>query len=249
MMPGFHPVTIKMAVLTKSSHSSTSGIGAVLFDLDGTLLDTAPDMTNALNRLLEEEGRSPLSYDNCRDHVSHGSLAMIQLGFGKQQTEQETERRRQRFLTLYEENLCVDTHLFEGMEETLRSVEEKGLKWGVVTNKPAFLTDPLMKQLGLFERASSVISGDTLKQRKPDPAPLYLAAEQCACLVTECLYVGDAQRDIEAGRRAHMRTLLASYGYIDSADQPENWGADGIVQHPVEVLDWLESGFNVYTRR
>jgi len=219
-------------------HNSLN-IAAVLFDLDGTLLDTAPDMTNALNILLEEEGKAPLSYEYCRDFVSHGSIAMITLGFGNQQSTEEFESLRQRFLDLYEKNLCVDTKLFDGMEETLAFLEGQNIHWGVVTNKPEFLTRPLLQQLQLDERACSIVSGDTIKQRKPDPAPLYLAATQCGCLATECLYVGDAARDIEAGKRANMRTLLASYGYIDAKQSPIEWGANRIVEHPSEILEWI----------
>ncbi len=233
-----------MTKYNKSSADHSSRISAVLFDLDGTLLDTAPDMTNALNRLLQEEGKQPLSYEHCRDHVSHGSIAMVTLGFGEHQPADELERRRQRFLHLYEKNLCVDTKCFDGMDETLQFLEEQGIHWGVVTNKPAFLTDPLLQQLGLYERACSVISGDTIAQRKPDPAPMYLAAEQCACLATDCIYVGDAQRDIEAGNRANMRTLIASYGYIDAGQIPREWGANGVVEHPSEILDWLDVAQN-----
>lgn len=238
-----------MTINHKSSNfinNKASRISAVLLDLDGTLLDTAPDMTNALNHLLAEEGKSSLSHDYCRDHVSHGSIAMVKLGFGEKQTEDELERRRQRFLHLYEQNLCVDTKLFDGMDETLVFLEEQGIHWGVVTNKPAFLTDPLMQEIGLYERACCIISGDTIPQRKPDPAPVYLAADQCTCLATECIYVGDAERDIEAGNRANMRTLIASYGYIDESQTPGEWGADGVVEHPSEILDWLESGLHIH---
>lgn len=223
------------------THNS-SQVAAVLFDLDGTLLDTAPDMTNALNMLLEDEGKKPLSYEHCRDFVSHGSIAMITLGFGNQlinTNKDEFERLRQRFLGLYEQNLCVDTKLFNGMDETLHFLEEQGIHWGIVTNKPAFLTDPLLEEMKLSMRACSVVSGDTLPQRKPDPAPLYLAANECGCLATECIYVGDAERDIEAGNRANMQTLLASYGYIDAEQKPINWGANGIIEHPEEILDWI----------
>ncbi len=214
-------------------------INGVLFDLDGTLLDTAPDMTNALNLLLAEEDKAPLSYEHCRDHVSHGSIAMIELGFGKQQTQADLERRRQRFLHIYEKNLCVDTKLFDGMDEALNILEEYKIRWGVVTNKPEFLTLPLMDAMDLTGRACSIVSGDTLKQRKPEPEPLYLAANQCGCLATECLYIGDAERDIVAGNRANMCTLLASYGYIDATQHPAEWGANGIVETPEEILEWV----------
>ncbi len=232
-----------MATKIDRHHKNGSEVGSVLFDLDGTLLDTAPDMTNALNMLLEEEGKTPLSYELCRDFVSHGSVAMVTLGFGSikssQQDEALFERRRLRFLALYEQNLCVDTKLFNGMEETLSFIEQQGIPWGVVTNKPAFLTDPLLEQLNLSNRACSVISGDTIKKRKPDPAPLYLAANECKVLATDCIYVGDAERDIEAGNRANMKTLLASYGYIDDAQSPIEWGANGVVEHPTDIIEWI----------
>ncbi|KAG1663494.1 N-acetylmuramic acid 6-phosphate phosphatase [Nymphon striatum] len=152
---------------------NSSKISSVLFDLDGTLLDTAPDMTNALNLLLAEEDKAPLTTEFCRDFVSHGSVAMVTLGFGEQQDPDEFERRRLRFLHLYERNLCLDTKLFEGMDEVLLFLEENYIRWGIVTNKPAFLTDPLLEELKLSQRACSVISGDTIPERKPNPEPLY----------------------------------------------------------------------------
>ena len=222
-----------------ASLDTSSKITCVLFDLDGTLLDTAPDMTNALNLLLAEEDKAPLTNEACRDFVSHGSVAMIKLGFGIQQNSEEFEARRLRFLDLYENNLCLDTKLFEGMDIVLSYLEENYIKWGIVTNKPAFLTNPLLQQLGLYERASSIVSGDSLPNRKPHPEPMYFAANECQKLATECLYVGDAERDIEAGKRANMKTLIASYGYIDATQTPIQWGADGIIEHPDEILTWL----------
>ncbi len=218
---------------------NSSKISTVLFDLDGTLLDTAPDMTNALNLLLAEEDKPPLSNEECRDYVSHGSIAMVKLGFGNHQNVDDLERRRHRFLHLYEKVLCVDTKLFNGMDKVLDFLEENYISWGVVTNKPGFLTDPLLQQLGLFQRACTIISGDTLSKRKPHPEPLYLAATECGSLATECIYVGDAQRDIEAGNRANMQTLLASYGYIDASQEPILWNANGVIEYPEEILTWL----------
>ena len=218
---------------------NSSNVAAVLFDLDGTLLDTAPDMTNALNMLLKEEGKESLSYEQCRDYVSHGSVAMVTLGFGNKLSIETFEEYRQRFLALYEENLCVDTKLFEGMDETLLFLEQKNIHWGIVTNKPEFLTLPLLEQMKLHDRACSIISGDTISKCKPDPAPLYLAASQCGCLATECIYVGDAERDIEAGNRANMKTILASYGYIGVDQKPIEWGANGLVEKPIEILEWV----------
>lgn len=219
---------------------NSSKISTVLLDLDGTLLDTAPDMTNALNLLLAEEDKAPLTKEECRDFVSHGSIAMVKLGFGNQQGADELERRRHRFLNLYEKVLCVDTKLFNGMDKVLDFLEENYIRWGIVTNKPGFLTVPLLEQLDLYKRACSVISGDTIKQRKPNPEPLYLAANECGSLATECLYVGDAERDIEAGNRANMQTLIASYGYIDASQKPISWNANGVIEYPEEILAWLD---------
>lgn len=219
--------------------SSPYSTRAVLFDLDGTLLDTALDMVRSLNILLQEEGVPTVDPSIARQHVSDGTKALVTLGFGKQQTSEQFERRCKRYLTIYEENLCVDTVFFEGMAETIGFLEEHGILWGIVTNKPAFLTDPLLKAMALDDRASVVLSGDSLPQRKPHPQPLFHAASEINLLTTECIYVGDAERDIVAGNRAGMVTLLASYGYIEEGDQPENWGANGIIQYPQEILDWL----------
>jgi phosphoglycolate phosphatase len=134
----------------------------------------------------------------------------------------------------------VDTKLFNGMDKVLDFLEENYISWGVVTNKPGFLTDPLLQQLGLYQRACTIISGDTLSKRKPHPEPLYLAATECGSLATECIYVGDAQRDIEAGNRANMQTLLASYGYIDASQEPILWNANGVIEYPEEILTWLD---------
>lgn len=212
---------------------------AVLFDLDGTLLDTAPDMVRALDLLVQEAGVPTVDPEIARQYVSHGAGALVKLGFGDSQSDSDYKQRCQRYLDLYAQNLCVDTALFHGMGETLDFLEAQGIAWGVVTNKPAFLTEPLLKVLQLDRRASTIISGDSLPQRKPHPQPLFHAASECNVLATECIYVGDAERDIVAGNRAGMITLLASYGYIEAADQPEQWGANGIIEQAQEILDWL----------
>ena len=221
--------------------SSPFSTRAVLFDLDGTLLDTAPDMVRSLNILLQEEGVPTVEASVARQYVSHGTKALVTLGFGEQQSPQQFERRCQRFLTIYEENLCVDTDFFEGMAETVEFLEAHTVLWGIVTNKPAFLTEPLLQSLDLTSRASVVVSGDTLALRKPHPEPLFYAANNINLLSTECIYVGDAERDIVAGNRAGMVTLLASYGYTEAEDTPEDWGANGIIQYPQEILDWLDA--------
>ena len=214
-------------------------IRTVLFDLDGTLLDTAPDMACALNAVLQEEGFPQLPYAHIRNHVSHGSSALVELGFGREQSEEDFLRRRQRFLDIYNDNLHLDTDLFPGMGALLAYIEKHGMNWGVVTNKPAFLTDPLMASIGLAERAACIVSGDTTDERKPHPKPMFHACELAGSTPGECLYVGDASRDIEAGRRAGMQTLVALYGYIDETQHPEEWGADAMINEPREIVDWL----------
>ena len=219
--------------------SSTYSTRAVLFDLDGTLLDTAPDMVRSLDLLIQEEGLPAVDSSIARQHVSNGTKALVTFGFGEQQSTEQFALRCRRYLTIYEENLCVDTDFFEGMAETVAFLEENDILWGIVTNKPAFLTEPLLDALDLTARASVVISGDSLPQKKPHPQPLFHAAGAINLLTTECIYVGDAKRDIVAGNRAGMVTLLASYGYIEAGDEPEKWGANGIIQYPQEILDWL----------
>lgn len=212
----------------------------MLFDLDGTLLDTAPDLAYALNEVRREERLPSLEFDAIRPVVSHGGRALIQLGFGLAEEDPEFERLRQRLLAIYRENLARHTRPFPGMEEVLRFIEERGMRWGVVTNKPAWLTEPLLEALALFQRAATIVSGDTLAQRKPHPAPLLHACRQAGSRPEECLYVGDAQRDIEAGRRAKMRTLAALFGYILEQDDPLSWQADGVIESPQALIQWLE---------
>jgi len=217
-----------------------TSLRAVLFDLDGTLADTAPDLAHVLNTLLGEEGRAPLPYARIRSQVSHGGKALIHLGFGLDEQDPEFARLRKRFLELYRDNLCNRTRLFPGMEQTLRALEGRGLRWGIVTNKPASLTDPLVQQLGLTDRAACVVSGDTTANSKPHPEPMLHACRLAGAAAGQCLYVGDAARDIEAGRRAGMHTLVALFGYIGDDDRPADWGADGAVESPAGITEWIE---------
>ena len=211
----------------------------VLFDLDGTLADTAPDMYAALAALQREQGVPILPFEAVRNQVSHGGAALVRLAFPDAEGDR-FETLRQRFLTLYAEHyLCRDTGLFPGMETLLDTIERLGMNWGIVNNKPAWLTDPLVRAMDLHQRAVTVISGDTTPQRKPHPMPMLLACEQAACQPAECLYVGDAERDIQAGRAAGTHTLVALYGYIDDPQAPATWGADGAIDHPEQILPWL----------
>jgi N-acetyl-D-muramate 6-phosphate phosphatase len=215
--------------------------GALLLDLDGTLLDTAPDMAGALNALRREEGREPLPFATVRPHVSHGSNALVQLGFEVARGA-EFERLRQRFLDLYSANLADGTCVMDGFEPVLAKLEERGVPWGVVTNKPGWLTDPLMERLGLRARAGCIVSGDTLPEKKPHPLPLLHAAEQIGRPPADFLYVGDAERDIVAGRAAGMCTVAVRFGYLAEGEDPAAWQPDGIVDRPAELLDWLDVG-------
>ncbi|MDH5436057.1 MAG: phosphoglycolate phosphatase [Gammaproteobacteria bacterium] len=217
----------------------TIPLHTVLFDLDGTLADTAPDLAAALNKVRAEEGLPPLPYETIRTEVSHGSVAITRIGFDINEADVEFERLRKRLLDIYVDNLCVETKLFPGMDVVLEKIEASGMNWGVVTNKPAWLTDPLLDQMGLTQRAACIISGDTTNNRKPHPEPLLLACNQAGSEAHQCLYVGDAVRDIEAGKNAGMQTLIAMFGYIGVNDKPETWGADGMIHTPEEILKWI----------
>jgi phosphoglycolate phosphatase len=214
-------------------------IDTVFFDLDGTLLDTAPDLAFALNKILDEHQRPPLTLEQIRPVVSLGSHAMIQLGFGIQDDDPMMETLFQRFLTIYSEHLADHTDFFPEILPLLDCLERQKILWGIVTNKSAWLTTPLLQKKGLTTRPICAISGDTLPQKKPNPDQLLYAATLAGTRPENCVYVGDAARDIEAGQRAGMATLIALYGYINPTDVPESWGATGMIRHPLELLSWL----------
>ena len=211
----------------------------ILFDLDGTLLDTAPDMVRALNQLLQEQQRSPLPLASARPVVSHGSRGLLELGFSIGPNDETFEPLKDRFLELYRAALAVETALFPGMPQVLETLEARKIPWGIVTNKPGWLTDPLLRDLKLDQRTACTVSGDTLSKRKPDPEPLLHACREIGIAPTNCIYVGDAERDIEAGKRAGMYTVVASYGYRYAHENPTIWGADTLIDTPQELLDHL----------
>jgi phosphoglycolate phosphatase len=215
-------------------------IGAVLFDLDGTLVDTAPDLVAVLNRLLVEHECPPAPFAIARNEVSNGALGLIRLGFGPDLPARELEALRARFLEIYLTHLCYESHIFSGLEWLHDKTHEYSAPWGVVTNKPKAMTEPLLATLGLTVLAGPVVSGDSLPQRKPHPAPLLLAAQELRLSPAQCVYVGDAARDIEAGQAAGMRTVAAAWGYIRPEAQPSTWGADAVVRHPRELLAALD---------
>jgi N-acetyl-D-muramate 6-phosphate phosphatase len=215
-------------------------VTAVLFDLDGTLLDTARDMAAAMNALRAEASLDPLPFESVRPYVSHGATAMVRLGFPSI-PEPQFNMLRERFLILYRDCLTEETQLFEGMTELLGALELAGIPWGIVTNKPAWLTEPLLDALQLRERAGSLVCGDTFPERKPHPRPLLHAAAELAVAPESCLFIGDAERDIKAARAARMRALIARFGYIGPADRIDEWLADGCIDSPLEILDWLRT--------
>lgn len=208
----------------------------LLLDLDGTLADTAPDLAAALNAVLREEGRDPLPFDRVRPHVSFGAPKLVRLGFGEALAEEEFQRLRGRLLDHYSRGVCVETRLFDGFDLVLEELETRAIPWGIVTNKPGWLTAPLVEAMGIGARAGSVVSGDTLERRKPHPDPLLHAAGELGVAAAECVYVGDARRDIEAGHAAGMLTVGVTWGYIPDEDPPGYWGATHVIGHPSELI-------------
>jgi phosphoglycolate phosphatase len=208
---------------------------AILFDLDGTLVDTAPDMVAVLTQLQKDNGREPLPYELARSFVSNGAMGLVRLAF-PDVGDAERERLHRDYLERYGAAVCVGSTLFPGLAELLDRLDAHGTPWGVVTNKPARMTEPLLAALGLDGRIACTVSGDTLPQRKPDPAPLLLACRMAGVTPEKAIYVGDALRDIEAGRAAGMRTVAAAYGYITQEDDPARWGADDVAATTEELI-------------
>lgn len=214
---------------------------AVLFDLDGTLLDTAPDMAAAINELLREEGRTPLEFARIRPHVSHGARALIRLGFAEavKDNAAEFDRLRLRFLDIYSGLLARETQAFEGVPEALGRLNTAGIPWGIVTNKPGWLTEPLLQAVNLARRAQVVVSADTLAHRKPHPAPLLHAAGKLEVSPSQCIYIGDAEGDVLAAEAAGMPVYVALFGYIPETARPEHWPATGWLKSPEEMIAFL----------
>ena len=213
-------------------------VAAVLFDLDGTLLNTAPDLGHALNQVCRHYQRDCVPEHIYTPVASHGSRGLLKLAFADM-LEEHGDTLRQHFLSEYEANIARHSHLFDGMAETLSALEAADVKVAIVTNKPEQLTRLLLPSFPQLNRIAVVVGGDTLAVAKPSPEPLWHAAQQLNVEPKQCLYVGDAERDIEAGRRAGMTTVLANYGYIDDSEQPQCWGADYQIDQPLELLSIL----------
>ena len=213
----------------------------MLLDLDGTLLDTAPDMVRIANQMRADDQLPPLPFADLRLHVSHGSAALLRAAFPGIEP-LRLDSMQNRFLERYREQIALETRLFPGFEAVLAALERNRIPWGVITNKPGWLTEPLMRELGLYERAGCVLSGDSLPVCKPDPLPLITAARRLAVDPERCLYLGDALRDVQAARAANMTALVARYGYIGPADIDADWPATAWIDSPLELLDWVGLG-------
>lgn len=212
---------------------------AVLFDLDGTLADTAPDLGAATNRLRLEEGLPPLPLPHLRPYTSQGVRGLLRAGFGIDNGDQDYERLSRRFLEFYAENLCVDTRLFAGILELLDLLEARAIPWGIVTNKRMRFTDPLVAALGLTPRTPCVVSGDTTAEAKPSALPILHACQLLGSRPDRTLYVGDDRRDIQAGRAAGTYTVAVSYGYLGDSGPIDTWQADLIADHPKELGEYI----------
>lgn len=214
-------------------------IEAILFDLDGTLLDTAPEFTHCLNLLLAAEGMPAVTEANTRSTVSHGAKGMIEFAFQIDETHAHFLSLKNRFLALYAKEIGFQTHFFPGIVNLLERLQAFALPWAIVTNKPACFTFPLLEKFTPLSKAGSVVAGDTLSTQKPDPAPLLFACQQLAVDPKNCWYIGDAKTDQEASHRAGMRCMIANYGYIPPAEDPLSWQADYYATTPADIAKLL----------
>ena len=214
-------------------------LSAVLFDLDGTLVDTAPDMVAAANELRKLQGLAALPFDRLRGRVSHGAIGLITAALDRHPDDADFERLRMDFLALYGERNHEQSEMFPGMETVLEDLEHGGIPWGIVTNKPTAYTDPLLDRLGLNERPGVIVMGDSLPHRKPHPEPILHACRELAASPVSCVYVGDAERDFQASRRAGARGAVALWGYIDAQDRPRDWSAEAWLETPAELSAWI----------
>ena len=212
---------------------------AVFFDLDGTLLDTAPEFASCMNALLTECDLPSITTHSLRSSVSQGALGMIKTAFQDKLKNFNIEELRHRFLQFYRERIGSQTHLFKGITPLLEEFHHRQIPWGIVTNKPSEFTQPLVQQFSSLENALCIVSGDTLKVSKPHPEPLFLAAKQLQKQPEQCWYVGDAKSDVEASRAAGMKCMIVNYGYLPLDDDPESWQADHYIDHPEQILDYL----------
>jgi 2-phosphoglycolate phosphatase len=213
--------------------------GAVLFDLDGTLIDSAPDLAGAANELRAAHGLPPLPYEALRPLVGAGARGMLGAAFDIGPQHERFAELRDDFLRRYELRMTRQTRIFDGVLPVLDALDEAGRRWGIVTNKATRFTEPLVQFLGLSARAATVIAGDTTPHSKPHPEPLLEAARRVGLAPSQCVYIGDDLRDVQAGHAAGMATAVAGWGYLGAGDPAEAWGAEFIVRRPAELLNLL----------
>lgn len=217
-------------------NASSSAYDGVLFDLDGTLLDTANDLGEALNYILGQYNKPPVNREHYRPVASDGSTGLLQLGFKENLKNYDLEILRQEFLTYYENNIAKHTTIYKGVENLIHFLDRNNIPWGIVTNKPIGLTHLLLPYFPLFKKCKSIVGGDSLPQRKPHPAPVLYACKELGIEANKCIYVGDAPRDIEAGNAANMLTIIAKWGYIENVEECIHWGADVMYSNAEEIL-------------
>ena len=214
-------------------------VQCVLFDLDGTLVDTAPDLGGSANYVREQLGMPPLPLDDYRPVASAGARGLLGKALGIKPDDTEFPTHRDTFLNHYRANLSRASTLFSGMDDFLKTLEQRGIRWGVVTNKPSWLTNPLMDELKLSPRSACTISADEVSKPKPAPDSILLACSRLKLSPVDCIYVGDDKRDIDAGRAAGMRTVAADWGYLGENGPIQTWNADHVIAHPGDLLQWL----------
>lgn len=214
---------------------------AVLFDLDGTLIDSAPDLGAAADKMRTDRGLASYPLERYRPMAGAGARGMLGVAFGITPESPEFNELREEFFVAYERRMLLNTHVFDGVQTLIEALRQQGLLWGVVTNKSMRFTDPLTRAIPLFESAGAVVSGDTTPFAKPHPEPLHEAARRLGVPSDACIYVGDDERDIIAGRAAGMRTVAATYGYMGAQADATRWQADGAIDSPIALLQWLNA--------
>lgn len=227
--------------------NSVFDLSCVLFDLDGTLLNTAPDLTTALNKALAHFNYPEVSPDSITPYISYGVAAMIERALKQDVSNDMKADILVSLLDYYENHIADYTKMYNGMPELLATLEAKGIPWGVITNKRERMTHPLMLALDLTRRAACIICGDTTAYSKPHPEPMLTACRQIQVIPEKCLYIGDAQHDITAGKAANMKTLAATWGYLKPDDKPQDWGANALIYHPNQILDWITNQSHVFS--
>ncbi|HIG65781.1 MAG TPA: HAD family hydrolase [Methyloprofundus sp.] len=221
-------------------------LSCVLFDLDGTLLNTAPDLTTALNKALEHYNYPDVSEHVITPYISYGAVAMIETALDREVDAETKADILVWLLDYYEKHIADFTQLYPGMSELLTTLEAENTPWGVITNKRERMTHPLMQAMKLTQRSACIICGDTTAYSKPHPEPMLAACRQIQVMPEQCLYIGDAQHDITAGKAANMKTLAATWGYLKPDDKPQDWGADALIHHPKQILEWITNQSNAF---